>query len=429
MKYSDVLIDLYAGDTSIHDVYMEEAICKIDIASKYFDTIDMILEALEYEPEEIDEVVLEAAEAEGIKANDEVAMNATTDKACVHAAIAYYDLMIESAKKAKESVDKCFAALIGIAKKFGISSTGIEGGNFVHVFAMPLANALVTTYGARSLNPKAVRNAAIGVGSAVAGGMLAAPMYAAAGLTDATAAAAATSVVASSAPSGLFSFNRPSKKIETWTKGFLNFTTKTFLKSNYTINIVHTYGNAISYGLAAYGLDISDVFKDKTLQEYLGFNEQTIGGKVLNDVMAVFRVDPVVKKRDKSGYYQKAQSTMNSIEKTMNKSAASLASAESYTKGKLKYRDKANAEEIGEFIIALYAMKCIIGGILDSEKKLDRSQLTQTLSAVFSSKTKERKKKNLMDSIKTASGKLRDTTNVLVKTFGDSTTAIVNVSK
>ena len=137
MKFSDIMLDLDTGDASIHDVHVKEAMGKVDVAAAIFEYALLLAAAPTTES-----FVQEAAD-EGLPTDQADAPKLATE-ATSQSLGAFYDVVVENAKKVKQASERDMKALIGLSKKYGVGSA--NSGNFVSSFAQPLATAIVRDY-------------------------------------------------------------------------------------------------------------------------------------------------------------------------------------------------------------------------------------------------------------------------------------------
>lgn len=144
MKVSDIMLDMATGDASMDDAYIQEAVGKINVSSKIFDTAFKISELPSG-----DFLCVQEAAAEGMpttaEGNKDLAIEAVGNEIT-----ALYDVILNTAKKIKTSVEKDMKLLAAIGKKNGIS---MNDGNFVSSFVKPLSKVLFAD-GKISLNDK-----------------------------------------------------------------------------------------------------------------------------------------------------------------------------------------------------------------------------------------------------------------------------------
>lgn len=138
MKFSDLMLDMATGDASIHDVYIQESVGKINVSTAIFDAAYKISEL----PAGEFMIVQEAADA-GLPTDPDKAAGVACE-AVKQSLKAFYDLVVNTAKKVKQSAEKDMKALVAIGKKYGVSA---NGGNFVNDFVSPLCNAIAADNG------------------------------------------------------------------------------------------------------------------------------------------------------------------------------------------------------------------------------------------------------------------------------------------
>lgn len=388
MKVSDMMLDIKSGTASVQDAYIEEALGKINVASSYFDSADMILEALLYEPETLEDEVVQEAVKNAKLPTDENGATKMGNTAIAHEMNALYDITLATAKKLHEKVNTLMGVLIGKGKTYGISPSAIDNGNFVTVFAKPLAKAIVDNNGATSVNTKGIRNAAVGL-------VISDPL----------------------------SVNRASKK-EYWTKSALTFENRNFLRGDKALTLARDYGTGVAYILACFGLNLNDIFNDDTLKKYMGYNDQTFGGKLFNDTLAIFRIDPETSTKQKSGYSAKSATSLRSMGALISK-GYKIIENEKVFKSQLNYRGRVDADELTEFIVSVYAIKMITEGIIKNASKNDKKKLGKVIGNIIANSEKSAKK-SLNDDIKNTGAALKDTTNNIIETF---TTNVELISK
>ena len=138
MKVSDLMLDLATGDASVHDVYIQEAVGKINVSTAIFDAAHKISEL----PAGEFLIVQEAADA-GLPTDQEGAANLCCESV-KQSLTAFYDLIVETAKKLKSNSDKDLKLLVTIGKKYGVAA---PSGNYVEGFVEPLVNAIMADAG------------------------------------------------------------------------------------------------------------------------------------------------------------------------------------------------------------------------------------------------------------------------------------------
>lgn len=143
MLFSEILLDLDTGDASMHDVYAKEAAGKINVASAIFEYAAKLAEMPENST--FVQEAAEAAEEAGLPTKPEEGTGLATE-AVAQELIAFYDVVVENAKKVKTAADRDMKAIIGLGKKYGIAASAAQQGNFMIAFAKPLAKALVRDF-------------------------------------------------------------------------------------------------------------------------------------------------------------------------------------------------------------------------------------------------------------------------------------------
>lgn len=141
MKYSDLLLDFETGDASFEDMYVQEAVGKINVASAIFDNEYRIAET----PEGVNASYVQEAADAGLPATQDSAKSAAT-QAVGQQLIATYDLVLSSARKIKESTGKALKSIYTIGKSYGLSKDS-EAADF----AKKLAQLIVTDNGSSKL--------------------------------------------------------------------------------------------------------------------------------------------------------------------------------------------------------------------------------------------------------------------------------------
>lgn len=138
MKLSELMLDMATGDASMHDVYIQEAVGKINVSSAIFDAAYKISEL----PKGEFMIVQEAADA-GLPTTPEGGA-ALANQSVKESLKAFYDLVVQTAKKVKQATEKDMKAIIAIGKKYGISATGTD---FNEGFVKSLAKAIADDKG------------------------------------------------------------------------------------------------------------------------------------------------------------------------------------------------------------------------------------------------------------------------------------------
>lgn len=140
MKFSELMLDMATGDASIYDAYIQEAIGKINVSHAYFEAACKISELPEDEADF--SIIQEAAEA-GLP-TDKAGSAGLADEAVVQELGAFFDLLVASAKKVQENINKSFGSLTGVGKGLNVE---LNMTNFRESFAKPLASAIVAKRG------------------------------------------------------------------------------------------------------------------------------------------------------------------------------------------------------------------------------------------------------------------------------------------
>lgn len=143
IKFSDVLLDLDTGDASMHDVHVKEAMGKINVSSAIFEYAAKLAECPENSA--FVQEAAAAAEESGLPSSPSEGKGLAT-AAVSQELIGFYDVVVENAKKVKSAADRDMKAIIGLGKKYGISTSAASSGNFMISFAKPLAEALVRDF-------------------------------------------------------------------------------------------------------------------------------------------------------------------------------------------------------------------------------------------------------------------------------------------
>lgn len=138
MKLSELMLDMATGDASMHDVYIQEAVGKINVSSAIFDAAYKISEL----PKGEFMIVQEAADA-GLPTTPEGGA-ALANQSVKESLKAFYDLVVQTAKKVKQATEKDMKAIIAIGKKYGISATDKD---FTGQFVDELVKAIMSDKG------------------------------------------------------------------------------------------------------------------------------------------------------------------------------------------------------------------------------------------------------------------------------------------
>jgi len=143
MRFSQILLDLDTGDASMHNVNAKFAAGRVDVASMMYEYASLLADA---ENSVIQEAA-EAAEASGLP-TDPAEAPGLASEAVAQELIGIYDVLVENARKVKAAADRDMKAIIGLGKKYGISTSAANSGNFMISFARPLGKALVREFAA-----------------------------------------------------------------------------------------------------------------------------------------------------------------------------------------------------------------------------------------------------------------------------------------
>ena len=140
MLFSELLLDLDTGDASMHDVHVKEAQGKINVASAIFEYAAALAECTENSA--FIQEAADAAEESGLPTSPAEGAGLATES-LAQELIGFYDVVVQNAKKVKSAADRDMKAIIGLGKKYGISTAAAQSGNFMISFAKPLAQALI----------------------------------------------------------------------------------------------------------------------------------------------------------------------------------------------------------------------------------------------------------------------------------------------
>ena len=143
MLFSELLLDLDTGDASMHDVHVKEAQGKINVSSAIFEYAAKLAE--QSENSAFIQEAAAAAEESGLPTSPAEGAGLATESVAQEL-IGFYDVVVENAKKVKSAAERDMKAIIGLGKKYGISTSAASSGNFMISFAKPLAQALVRDY-------------------------------------------------------------------------------------------------------------------------------------------------------------------------------------------------------------------------------------------------------------------------------------------
>lgn len=139
MKLTDMMLDMATGDASGYDVMIEYDAGRINVSNVVFEACVKVAE-MDDNGDYSNPFIQEAADA-GLP--DE--KNGATAQATVAAGTsieAFYDLVVDTAKKLKEATTKDWKVIAGLGKKNGISVGDATGADFVSKFAAPLAQKI-----------------------------------------------------------------------------------------------------------------------------------------------------------------------------------------------------------------------------------------------------------------------------------------------
>ena len=201
MKFSDLMLDMATGDASMEDAYIQEAVGKINVSHAFFEASYKISEL----PEGEDFMIVQEAADAGLP-TDKGESAALANESVVQELGAFYDLIVSTAKKVKQSADKDFKALAGLGKGLGVSM-----GDDINTFAQNLANGIIN---GRGKNAK-------------------------------------SSILRGHA-------------------GSIELGSRKFLASMYTKKLTKKYAQGMAKYLAAYGISIADAFNNETVKKYVG---------------------------------------------------------------------------------------------------------------------------------------------------------------
>lgn len=126
MKVSDLMLDMAAGDVSITDAYIQEAVGKVNVSSAVFDAAYKI-SVLPAAGEHL--IIQEAADA-GLPTDQEGACTLACESVKQELK-AFYDVIVETAKKIKQNTEKDMKLVIAMGKKYGISASGTDFDEFL----------------------------------------------------------------------------------------------------------------------------------------------------------------------------------------------------------------------------------------------------------------------------------------------------------
>lgn len=139
MKVENVLLDIAAGDASVEDAFIADAIGKINVSSAIFEAAYEISEL----PSEDIPYIQEAADEQKIPTDKEGSVGVANESVCQELG-AFFDQITLSAKKIKESTNKSLGVLRAIGKKLGVNASS----DYLNGFVVPLKTAF------KNANPK-----------------------------------------------------------------------------------------------------------------------------------------------------------------------------------------------------------------------------------------------------------------------------------
>lgn len=149
MNIEQLMTDLDTGDASMADVLVKEANGQINYSSAVFEYA-RLLDMLPPQSGVVQEAASAASDRDLPTNPDEAGKLATA--ATARELIAFYDIVVNNAKKVKTAADRDLKVIIGLGKHYGISTSAAQEGNFMIAFAKPLAQALVREYQAGKKN-------------------------------------------------------------------------------------------------------------------------------------------------------------------------------------------------------------------------------------------------------------------------------------
>lgn len=150
MKVSELMLDMAAGDASIHDVYVQECLGRINVSSGIFDAAYKISEL----PDEDIPYIMEAAGNAGLPTNRGEAIG-VANEAVIQELSAFYDLMIATSKKVRAAAQKDLRGISAIGRKYGINfNASMDSEEFIAKFLEPLCDAIAKDGGREDLGEK-----------------------------------------------------------------------------------------------------------------------------------------------------------------------------------------------------------------------------------------------------------------------------------
>lgn len=144
MKISELMLDMGAGDASVHDVKIQQAAGKIAVSTAIYEAAAMISEM----PANTDARIIQEAANAGLPTNAGDACTAACE-AVKQDLAAYLDIVAETAKKINDAASKELKLFTTIGKKFNIG--GSDTSNFTTAFAAPFAKAVIADAGDKKI--------------------------------------------------------------------------------------------------------------------------------------------------------------------------------------------------------------------------------------------------------------------------------------
>lgn len=201
MKFSELMLDMATGDASMYDAYIAEAVGKINVSHAVFEAAYKISEL----PEGEDFMIVQEAADAGLPTDQEGSTGLATESVAQELN-AFFDLIVATAKKVKQSSDKDFKALVGLGKGLGVAP-----GENIEEFAANLSKAVVSNKGSN-------------VGSSIIRGHV----------------------------------------------GSIELGSRKFLHPMYLKKLTKKYAQGMAKYMAAYGLSINDSFNDVVVKQVAG---------------------------------------------------------------------------------------------------------------------------------------------------------------
>lgn len=153
VKFSDIMLDLDTGDASMHDVHVKEAMGKINVAHATYEYATALAEC---DDANVIQEAAATAEESGLPTDPKEASGLAT-ASTAQELLGFFDVLTENAKKVKSAAERDMKAIIGLGKKYGISTAAASSGNFMISFAKPLAEALVREHAANRKSKNKIR--------------------------------------------------------------------------------------------------------------------------------------------------------------------------------------------------------------------------------------------------------------------------------